>query len=178
MKTLLEKLKKFGPEYFTIRIYNKFFVYIRVPIFWSLSILFLVDFVLNLYGTNIFRIESLTDEVFILIAEKIVYLLVAVGVFMAGFFTIVIEIIKKKEVSNNEVTSVWLNFLKYTSYPFIIAGIIYIIVLLKNIGLIVRMPLKFSFLLLFIYLAINSFYAVIRLAEILINALYKKGDDL
>lgn len=161
----IEKLKKFGPEFFTFRIYTKLFTPIRVAIFWLLLAFIVIDFFwLKLDVSRWLPLWNL--ELFNSIAVKMIYLLLAIGSFTATFFTIGIEIIKDKSEARS-VTYIWSNLVKYASYPFIVAGIIGATLFLRDSGVYNYLP--FSIFLLFIYLTINSFYTIIKVGEILVN---------
>ena len=161
----IEKLKKWSPEYITVRIYNNLFTPIRVQTFWLIVIFCFVDiFWLRLDITSWFPFFD--QEIFISITKKMIYLLLPIGAFTATFFTIVIEIIKNKLEAQN-VTVIWSNLIKYTVYPFIVAVFIGVALFLRDIGIYNHMPL--SIFLLFTYLTINSFYTTIKMAEILVN---------
>lgn len=95
-----------------------------------------------------------------------IYLLLAIGSFTASFFTIGIELIKEKSEARS-VTYLWSNLFKYGAYPFIVAVIIGTTLFLRDVGLYEYTP--FSIFLLFVFLTVNSFYTVIKIAEILIN---------
>lgn len=160
-----EKIRKFGPEFFTFRIYTKLFTPVRVVIFWLLLVFCIADFVwLKLDFSRWLPLWN--SEIFHSIAVKMIYLLLAVGSFTATFFTIGIEIIKDKSEARS-VTYLWSNLFKYASYPFIVAAIIGTTLFLRNVGIYDYIP--FSIFLLFLFLTANSFYTVIKIAEILIN---------
>ncbi len=95
-----------------------------------------------------------------------IYLLLAVGSFTASFFTIGIELIKEKSEARS-VTYLWSNLFKYGAYPFIIAATIGATLFFRAVGVYNDIP--FSIFLLFVFLTVNSFYTVIKIAEILIN---------
>ncbi len=113
----MEKVKKWSPEYITIRIYSKLFTPIRIQIFWLLVVFCFIDIIWIKFDiTSWFPLFD--KEIFISVAEKMIYLLLSIGAFTATFFTIVIEIIKNKLEAQN-VTVIWSNLVKYTVYPFV-----------------------------------------------------------
>lgn len=153
-------LKKSSPEYFTFRIY-KAFTYIRIPTFWILLFFWVIDFLYLKMGFNFWR-----GEIFISILIKMIYFLISIGAFTAAFITIAIEIIKSK-TEPKDVAMIWSNLVKYTIYPFVVAGLISVVIFLKNIN-IYNSP-SFSLFILFTYLTLNTIYTTIKIAEILIN---------
>lgn len=162
MKKFIKNL--WGAEFFTFRIY-KLFTVVRKPLFWLLVIFCIISPMwLNFDISDWFPLWN--QEILASMAIKMIYLLLSIGAFTAAFFTISIEIIKTKPEAKN-VTSIWSNFVKYASYPFVAAMFIGIVLFLKNVG--VYNGISFPIFLLFAYLTINSFYTTIRVAEILVN---------
>ncbi len=161
----MRELKKWGPEYFTVRIYTELFTRARVPIFFGLLIFCCIDFVCLKLDTMQW-LPLWNQSLFTSIATKMIYLLLSVGGFTAAFFTLCIEIIKTK-LEAKEITYLWSNLIKYTSYPFVVAMLISVTLFLEAAG--VYNHLYFSTFLLFVYLTINSFYTTIKMAEILVN---------
>ena len=158
---------KFAPEYFTVRIYNYIFTPIRVEIFLFLLAFWIIDFVwLKLDFTRWlpFWNQGLFDSIII----KMIYLLLSVGAFTATFFTILIEIVKtKKNLTAPNITYLWSNLFKYTSYPFVVAVVIGTVIFFRDAGLYQNIP--FPIFLLFVFLTINSFYTTTKMAGILVN---------
>ncbi len=160
----MEKLRKWGPEYFAFKIY-KLFTYIRVPIFWLLFLFFIIDiFWLKMDFTIWFPFWS--PALFTSLSINMIYLLLSIGAFTAAFITIGVEIIKTKPEAQS-VTHIWSNLVKYAIYPFVIAMLIGFILFLRKVG--VNLPAHFSIFILFVYLTINSFYTTIRAGENLVN---------
>ena len=164
---MLEKLRKFGPEFYTYRIYTKLFTPIRVVIFWLLVAFCFGDiFWLNLDFTRWlpFWNQGLFDSIII----KMIYLLLSVGAFTATFFTILIEIVKtKKNLTAPNIKYLWSKLFKYTSYPFVVAVLIGTVIFFRDAGLYQNIP--FPIFLLFVFLTINSFYTTTKMAEILVT---------
>src|SRR3989344_9501778 len=104
LKNILSR--KWGPEYFTFRIY-KLFTYIRVPIFWLLLILWVSDLLYSKVDTNLW-VSLWNSEMFDSMVTKMIYLLLSVGAFTAAFITIGIELIKAKHEAKL-VTAIWSN---------------------------------------------------------------------
>lgn len=156
---------KLAPEFFAIRIYNYIFTPIRVEMFLLLLVFCIIDLVwLKLNFTQ--WLPFWNQELFDLIAVRMIYLLLSIGAFTATFFTICIEIIKTKREAKN-VTYLWSNLFKYASYPFVAAVIIGAILFFKDVGL--YQSISFPIFLMFAFLTVNSFYTTIRMAEILVN---------
>lgn len=167
LKTILSR--KWGPEYFTFRIY-KLFTYIRVPIFWLLLVLWVSDLFYFDLDTNLL-LPLWDSEFFSSMAIKMIYLLLSVGAFTAAFITIGIELIKTKREAKI-VTAIWSNLVKYAIYPFVAAMFIGVILFLKKVG--VYDATSFSLFLLFVYLTINSVYTTIRAGENLVNEAFQE----
>ncbi|GEM_PF-2789727 len=158
---------KFAPEFFTVRFYNYIFTPVRVEIFLILFAFWIIDAVwLKMDITQWLPFWS--QELFDLIIVKMIYLLLSVGVFTATFFTILIEIIKtKKNLTAQNITYLWSNLFKYTSYPFVAAVVIGAVMFFRDAGL--YQNISFSVFLLFVFLTLNSFYTTTKMAEILVN---------
>ena len=166
LKNILSR--KWGPEYFTFRIY-KLFTYIRVPIFWLLLVLWVSDLLYFDLEVNL-QLPFWDSEIFNSMAIKMIYLLLSVGAFTAAFITIGIELIKTKREAKT-VTAIWSNLVKYAIYPFVVATFIGVILFLKKVG--VYDTTSFSLFLLFAYLTINSVYTTIRAGENLVNEAFQ-----
>ncbi len=82
-----------------------------------------------------------------------------------------IDTIRKAE-NSVKVTDIWVNLIKYTTYPFAAAGIIGVALFLLDVG--VDIPGLFSLFLLFVFLTMNSFYTTIKIAEKLVNHNYEE----
>jgi len=166
----LEKSRKWGPEFFTFRIY-RLFTYIRVPIFWLLLLFWIIDFFFFSLDTNSW-LPLWSSEIFSSIEIKMVYLLISVGAFTAAFITIGIELIKSKREAQT-VTSIWSNLVKYAIYPFVVAMLIGVVLFLKEAG--VYDSTSFSLFLLFAYLTMNSVYTTIKAGENLVNEAFQEN---
>ena len=166
----LEKSRKWGPEFFTFRIY-RLFTYIRVPIFCLLLLFWIIDFFFFSLDTNSW-LPLWSSEIFSSIEIKMVYLLISVGAFTAAFITIGIELIKSKREAQT-VTSIWSNLVKYAIYPFVVAMLIGVVLFLKEAG--VYDLTSFSLFLLFAYLTMNSVYTTIKAGENLVNEAFQEN---
>ena len=136
-------------------------IFLLLLVFWIIdSVWFKLDVTRWLPFWN----QGLFDSIII----KMIYLLLSVGAFTATFFTILIEIIKtKKNLTPKNITYLWSNLFKYTSYPFVAAVVIGVVIFLRDSGLYQSIP--FPVFLLFVFLTLNSFYTTTKMAEILVN---------
>jgi hypothetical protein len=156
--------KKFGPEFFTFKLYN-FFTSIRVPIFWILLLFWVIDIFCSRLDTNSW-LPAWSSEKLGSIAARIIYFLLSIGAFTAAFITIGIELIKKSE-STQKITAIFSNIVKYAIYPFVVAAFIGLILFLDEVN--IYDANSFSFFLLTVFLVINSIYTTIRAAENLVH---------
>lgn len=172
---LKEILNKWSPEYFTLRLYERV-TEIRLPAFLLLVALYITDAVFVKPDFIPYWFQNWGSETFITLSEKLVKLLFGTLAFAGIFLTIVMDIIKSK-VQATDVKFLWSNLVKYVLiYPFTIAILIELVSQLIRAG--VNIPALFLLLLLFIFLTINSFYAVIKMGEHLVNIAFSKQAKL
>lgn len=168
MNNMPGKINRWAPEHFTRQIYKKL-TEVRVLTFWLLVIFYVIDSLFIKPDFISYWFPNWRLEIFTQIATKMLYSLLAVGVFTATFFTIVIKTIKTKK-DPATITGVWTNLVKYTIYPFAASIVVGTALFLVKVG--VNIPALFSLFLLFIFLTINSFYTTIKMAEILVSENY------
>jgi len=158
------KLSKWAPEYFTLRFYRRF-TEIRIFAFWLIFIFYIIDALI--VGPDFvplaikWNLENFTE-----FSTIMLYFLLSIGTFTAGFFSITISIIKSKDEALS-ARALWANSVKYTIYPFCAALLIVIVLFLIKMGL--TISASFSLFLFFSFLAVNSFYTTIKIAEHLVN---------
>ncbi len=156
---------KYGPEFFTNKIYTKLFTPIRVPIFLFFLFFCLVDLFWIKFNITLL-LPYWSQEIFNSLTTKMIYLLLSLGALASVFLTISIDIIRKKS-NHREATAIFSNLVKYITYPFFIVIIIEVILFLRDAGL--YKNILFSVFLFFVYLTISSFYTTIRMAQILVD---------
>lgn len=165
MLKIVRKINKYGPEHFTYRLYTKIFTLIRVPTFWILAVITIVD-MLWLKIDVVQWLPLWSADIFHALSTKLIYLLLSIGAFSAAFYTIGIEIIKRTTTAG-DVTFIFANLVKYATYPFIVAGVIGGCLFLAKVGIVI--PQSMVLFVLFVYLTLNAFYTTIKIAEHLVN---------
>ena len=156
---------KLAPEFFTLRLYHGF-TYIRVPLFYVLIVLY----ILNALWGDIWVGIPWTQEDLGTVAKYSTYLLLTLGAIIATWLTIVLNIIRVSERAGGQ----WANLVKYVLYPIVTAILISIVTFLQKLGVIIPAPFSLS---LFIgFLLLNALYTTIKEAEHLANASYGAED--